>query len=191
MCKGRGHLLEAPRVPGRLGAPRCPDCDWGICDQCNGEGQLPADAMAAQAPPKMDTITFEQGHESAADSPWGFQRIRVSTDGQLEYEHRSRTGTRVVRGTVDGERVKALRGEFGRTTFPQKPQETFQPGTSIIRLTVTPPTSSVLIDYFDGMQMDGYREIIRDLSELNNALREDNREILTMWRFERAPEATR
>lgn len=188
VCKGHGYLLDAPRVNGRLGAPRCPDCDWGNCEQCHGEGQLPADWKPPLDPPKVDTITFEQGHESAADSPWGFQRVRVSTDGQLEYEHRSRAGKRVVRGTVDGERVKALRREFSRTTFPQKPQETFQPGSSIIRLTTTPPTYSVLIDYFDGMKMDGYREIIRELSELNNALREDKNEALSMWRFERSPE---
>jgi hypothetical protein len=134
------------------------------------------------------TITFEQGHETAPDSPWGFQRVRVSTDGKLEYENRSRAGTRALRGTIDGERVRAIRQAFSRTTFPQKPQEKFRPGSSVIRLTTTPPTYSVLIDYFEGMKMDGYRDIIRDLSELNNALREDNKEALSTWRFERAPE---
>jgi hypothetical protein len=178
VCRG---TLHNPK-----GGP-CVACDYGTCDLCDGEGQLPED-WTPDPPPATDFITFEQGHESAADSPWGFQRVCVSTDGQLEYEHRSRAGRRIVRGTVDGERVKALRREFSRTSFPQKPQETFQPGASIIRLTTTPPTCSVLIDYFDGMKMDGYREIIRELSELNNALREDDGAALSTWRFERAPE---
>lgn len=173
VCRG---TLRNPK-----GGP-CVACDYGTCDLCDGEGQLPAE-WTPEPPPVTDVITFEQGHESAADSPWGFQRVRVSTDGQVEYEHRARGAQRVVRGTIDGERVKAVRDALFRTSFPRKPQEKFRPGSSIIRITASPPTWSVLIDYFDGIKMDGYREVIRELSELNNALREDDATALAGWRF--------
>lgn len=143
---------------------------------------MPAD-WTDDPPPVVKTISFEQGHESAADSPWGFQRLRVSTDGRLEYEHRSRGTHRSASGTIDPDRVVALQQALGRTSFPEKPQETFLPGTSVIRLTMTPPTYSVLIDYFEGMNMDGYRDVIRELSELNNGLREGHSSTLAAWRY--------
>lgn len=188
-CDGHGYLLDAPPVLGRSGAPRCSDCDWGGCEQCHCEGQLPADWKPPEDPaPAPQTITFEQGHEFAADSPWGYHRLSVATNGSLEYEHRARGVHRSLRGTVDGERVKLLDAALGRTSYPQKPQEKFRPGGSIIKIATSPPAYSVMIDYFEGMKLDGYREVIRDLSELNNALREDDGAVLSTWRFERAPE---
>lgn len=181
-CEGKGYILD---VPGKTGAQSCTFCDYGTCSQCLGEGQMPVGGEHGAIPPQ--TITFEQGNEFAADSPWGFQRVRVSTDGSLEYEHRARGTQRSLRGAVDGERVKQLDAALGRTTFPQKPQEKFRPGSSVIRLTTSPPTYSVLIDYFEGMKMDGYREVIGELSALNNALRESDDAVLQSWRFEPAP----
>lgn len=186
LCPACGGSRLCPVCGGTLRDPKggpCVQCDYGKCDLCDGEGQLPAD-WTPEPPPIIDVITLEQGHESAADSPWGFQRVRVSTDGQLEYEHRERGVRRVVTGSIDGKRVVALREALHRTTFPQKPQEKFRPGTSILRITMSPPTYSVLIDYFDGMKMEGYRDVIRELSELNNALRESNADALRAWSFE-------
>lgn len=34
------------------------------------------------------SIIFEQGSEYAPDARWGYQRVRVSTDGKLEYEQK-------------------------------------------------------------------------------------------------------
>lgn len=177
-CDGKGYTLN---VPGTLGAQVCTFCDYGTCHQCGGEGQVENSWARPARPPQ--SITFEQGHEFAADSPWGFQRLRVSTDGTVEFEHRARGIQNTTQGTVDPELVRAVRAALSTTTFPQKPQETFLPGTSIIKIATSPPTYSVLIDYFEGMKLDGYRDVIRALSELSNALREGDATTLSAWHF--------
>jgi len=191
----------------------CMSCDHGACDECDQTGQVPVGELARfESPPRTDatavlraataepraaaladpsiarTITFEQGHPTAADSPWGFQRVRISTAGDLEYEHRSRSGQRVVRGRVDVARARGVFAALARTRFPEPPQATFKPGTSVLALTVAPPGARVLIDYFDGLDMDGYRDVIRELSGLNNALREGDQDALKPWWFEPTPD---
>jgi hypothetical protein len=45
------------------------------------------------------------------------------------------------------------------------------------------PSGRVLVDYFGGLEMDGYRDIIRDLSNLNTAIRTNDPSKLAEWAF--------
>lgn len=132
---------------------------------------------------QIDQLTFEQGNEFAPDAPWGYQRVTLSSDGQLEYEQRDRGKHRVIKGRVNPERVRALHAYLRQTSFPSPPQSTFLPGASLIVLTVEPQKQRMLIDYFTGLKLDGYRELIRELGGLNDALRESIPESLEKWSF--------
>lgn len=146
-------------------------------------------AKASEQPVQTDSeavcITLEQGHEAAPDSPWGYQRVSVTTDGLLEYERKAGRRSEIVRGRIDPDKVVAIQTALGRTTFPQPPQATFGPGGSVCALTRSPPRERVLIDYFDGLRMEGYRDVLRELTGLRNALREGNPEVLAAWAFVR------
>ncbi len=139
----------------------------------------------AQGGSEHFSITLEQGNEAAPDSPWGYQRVAVTANGQVEYEQRARGRTETLRGRINREKVASLQEALRKTTFPQPPQATFVPGSSICALTRSPPAERVLIDYFDGARMEGYRDVLRELAALRNALREGNIEVLASWQFTR------
>ena len=161
----------------------------GWIDTLNGairERLVDANSTAPSSENRGERMTFEQGNEFAPDSPWGYQRVTLATDGQLEYEQKERGAQRIVRGRVNPERVRALRTTLSLTQFPSPPETTFAPGSSVIVLSIQPGNQRMLIDYFTGLRLDGYRDLIRELSGLNDALRESKEEALAQWSFELA-----
>lgn len=133
-------------------------------------------------------IVFEQGSEEAPDAPWGYQQVRLSTAGRLEYEHRNRGQNRFVRGIVDVGRCRRLLEALQSTNFPAPPQASFLPGGSVLAIaTNASPSGRVLVDYFDGLKMNGYGDVIRELCGLNAALRTADVGKLAEWRFAEAP----
>ncbi|MEU0391887.1 hypothetical protein ABZ208_03695 [Streptomyces sp. NPDC006208] len=159
--------------------PWCRACDYGTCSTCFGEGQIAAAPGTASA---LRTITFEQGHPTAADAPWGQQSLTLTTDGTLGYQQQVKGEVRSVRGRVDPTRIEGLLVALARTSFPAAPQQTFLPGASVITLVVE-PGGRVVIDYFVALELDGYREVIRVLGDLNTALRKHDAPALSAWRF--------
>jgi hypothetical protein len=129
-------------------------------------------------------LTFEQGSEHAPDAPWGLETIEISSEGRLVYEHRNRGKNRSLHGRVDAERCRRIIAALRSTTFPEPPQLQFVPGASMLGISLDNPAGKVCIDYFDGQQYLGYREVIRELSALNTALRTDDRAVLEQWEFE-------
>ncbi|WP_328394017.1 hypothetical protein OHS70_04885 [Streptomyces sp. NBC_00390] len=157
----------------------CRACDYGTCSTCEGEGQVAAALGTTSA---LRTITFEQGHPTAADAPWGRQILTLATDGTLGYQQQVKGEVRSVRGRVDPTRIEGLLLALARTGFPAAPQQTFLPGASVITLVVE-PGGRVVIDHFVALELDGYREVIRALGDLNTALRSRAEAALTAWRF--------
>ncbi len=154
---------------------------------------LERDVSAALTPAEAKEerwLVFEQGSEEAPDAPWGYQEIRISTAGRLEYEHRNRGQNRFLRATVDAGRCRRVFEALRSTGFPAPAQESFLPGGSLLVIsTNATPSGRVVVDYFDGLKMDGYRDVIGELSELNTALRTRDSTKLMSWRFaETTPE---
>jgi hypothetical protein len=143
-----------------------------------------SDDMSDDVVEKERWLVFEQGSEYAPDAPWGYQQLRISTLGRLEYEHRNRGRNTFMRAWVDAERCGRLFDALQSTSFPAPPQESFVPGASVLVIsTNASPSGRVLIDYFDGLEMDGYRDVIGDLSDLNTALRTNDAAKLAEWAF--------
>ena len=91
-----------------------------------------------------------------------------------------------MRAHVDVQRCGRMFEALRSTSFPAPPQESFLPGASVLVIsTNASPSGRVLVDYFDGLQMDGYRDIIRDLSDLNSAIRTNDVAKLAEWAFRR------
>jgi hypothetical protein len=184
-CGGSGNCQACDGL-GYTDRGTCLSCDYGVCPQCGGTGQLKVSALeaasgSARAAPV--TIIFEQGHETAPDSPWGLLRLRLGSDGPLAFEQRNRGVVRTRRGRVDPSRVDDVLASLQRTAFPSPPQDRFKPGASILRITIEPDGAHVDVDYFAGLKMEGYRDVISALSELNGALRENDDAILAEWKY--------
>ncbi|WP_354644729.1 hypothetical protein [Kitasatospora camelliae] len=201
-CDGQGcwHPVGSPRparertdpgfapCPECHGTRRCTVCEGTAfddealpCSTCVGEGQV---AATHGASPAMRTITFEQGHPTAPDAPWGQQILTLTTDGTLGYRQQGRGEVHSSHGRVDPARIEALLATLARTGFPAAPQRTFPPGASVTTLAVE-PGGRVVIDYFVALELDGYREVIRALGDLNTALRNRDDASLAAWCFER------
>lgn len=132
-------------------------------------------------------LVFEIGSEGAPDDPFGLETVMLTGAGQLTYERRRHALQTNIAGTVDPERFRRIVDALLRTTFPSPPQARFVPGASFIRVTVMPTEQSVCMDYFEALRMDGYREVVRELTQLTEALRETKTEVLAVWRFSPAP----
>lgn len=132
----------------------------------------------------VEVLTVHQGAEYAPDSPWGIETLRLSREGELEYERR-RAGRvlQTLHGRVDAERVRSLITALARTSFPVAPQAFFPPGASICTLITEPPFRRMDIELHSGLKMEGYGDIIRALSALCASLRESDAPALTEWRF--------
>ena len=151
-------------------------------DEDEDEDAAPAPAPPAATPARR-TITFEQGHPAAPDAPWGQQILTLTTDGTLGYQQRVKGEVRSLSGRVDPARIGALLAALARTSFPAPPQQSFLPGASVTTLVVE-PGGRVVIDYFVALKLDGYREVVRALGDLNTALRKRDDAALATWRFE-------
>lgn len=128
-----------------------------------------------------DAVTFEQGHESAPDAPWGLQRVRLSRAGNLDYERTQRGATTAVRGRVEGAKVDSLLSVLAGTTFPDPPQSSFPPGSSVCRISIG--ASWVDVEYYSGLRLPGYGEVLKTLNDLTTALRVSDAEGLARWSF--------
>jgi hypothetical protein len=128
-------------------------------------------------------LAFEQGHEYAPDSPYGLERLELAADGALTYERLNRDERERLHGTVDPARVAALHRALRETSFPIPPQQRFVPGASIVKITLLSSGVSVNVDYFEALRMDGYCEVVRELSALTDAVRETNVETLAGWNW--------
>jgi hypothetical protein len=87
-------------------------------------------------------------------------------------------------GRVAPERVRALLDALHRTTFPEPQQKTFVPGASVVAITRLPTTERIEIDSFEAMKLDGYRDVVRPLKQLVEALRTNNAVVLAEWQCE-------
>jgi hypothetical protein len=128
-------------------------------------------------------LVFESGSESAPDDPFGLETLRLSESGQLTYERRRHELRSNVVGTVEPDRARTLVEALRRTSFPAPPQTRFVPGASIVRITTVPSNESVRVDYFAALRMDGYRDVVRELSQLAAGLRDTNSQVLSEWKF--------
>ncbi|KAB2911385.1 MAG: hypothetical protein F9K40_00915 [Kofleriaceae bacterium] len=148
-------------------------------------------APAADEPPASERawLTFEQGSEEAPDAPWGLQRLRISNAGDLRYEHRNRGRNRTVSGRIDPARCRRVFEALSSTAFPAPPQTSFLPGASGLVIECDAPRGRVIVDYFDGLKMDGYRDVISELSGLNAALRTGDKTAFSEWGLVETPGA--
>lgn len=141
-------------------------------------------AKRARSNEAVEVLTFHEGAEYAPDSPWGIETLRLSRDGELEYERR-RAGKimETAHGHVDADRVAALIGALARTDFPAPPQEFFPPGASVCTLITEPPFRRMDIELSSGLRLDGYSEILKALNGLCTHLRDEDERALADWRF--------
>jgi hypothetical protein len=132
----------------------------------------------------VHVLTFHQGAEYAPDSPWGIETLRLSREGELEYERR-RAGKvlQTAHGHVDAERVVSLMSALARTSFPTAPQAFFPPGASVCTLITEPPFRRMDIELHSGLKMEGYGDILEALSALCASFRDSNAPPLVEWRF--------
>lgn len=194
-CEGSGRVVLEP-------SKRCGWCGGrGECPVCDGSGQLsewdikdrgieiPPDlASTGSHEPtwfqKAEVVSFEQGSEHAPDSAWGRERLSLSRAGELVYERRERGTAVTVRGHVSPARVDALLEALSRTTFPAMPQASFPPGATVCKIGVGPtPAASMLIEYYAGLELPGYGDLLRQLGDLATALRDSETQQLAAWEF--------
>jgi hypothetical protein len=133
----------------------------------------------------VSALHFESGSENAPDSAFGLEIIDLTEDGGLTYERRRASQLARIEGKFDPVRFRQLIEGLRRTTFPNAPQTRFVPGASIVRIAIMPSREAVDVDYFAALRMDGYREVVRDLSKLAAGLRDDHADTLGDWKFSR------
>jgi hypothetical protein len=148
------------------------------------------DAMQSVLPrtseSEITALRFETGNENAPDDPFGRETIELTAAGALTYERRRQTVRVALNGSVDPKRFQQIIGALMTTAFPAAPQTRFVPGASIMRITALPSGRSVQVDYFEALRMDGYRDVVRELSKLAGALRDSKTDVLTAWNFSSA-----
>jgi hypothetical protein len=148
--------------------------------------ELPPERSAStsnEADAKVLTCHF--GQEWAPDDPWGEEVIRLARTGVLEYSRRQRGEERQhVRGRVAAEHFERLMGALGLTKFPEPPQRFFPPGATVCTLITEPPPRKVGVEYYSGLRLQGYSEILSSLHSLCAAFRDSNADALARWNFE-------
>lgn len=156
-----------------------------LVDRLNAEiRQRLAQAKNVGSGSRVEVLTFHQGAEYAPDAPWGLETLRLSHEGELEYERR-RAGKvlRAMHGRVEPGRVLALVAALARTSFPAAPQAFFPPGASVCTLITEPPFRRMDIELHSGFKMEGYGEILKALSALCTSLRDEDAVALAEWHF--------
>jgi len=128
-------------------------------------------------------LRFECGSENAPDDPFGLETIELTEVGALRYERRRQPARVSLVGSVDPQRFQKVIASLRATTFPTPPQTRFVPGASIVKITTMPSEQGVSVDYFEALRMDGYRDVVRDLSNLAEGLRDSKAAILGTWNF--------
>jgi hypothetical protein len=129
-------------------------------------------------------ITLEVGSEQAPDAPFGRELVALSSSGAVTYERHDGGKVFGRRGVVDPARWYQLRAAIASTSFPSPAQDSFEPGASVMRLTVSGEEGGyVLLDYFDSLEMPGYQDAIRPLIELIEALRTEDLARLGAWSY--------
>jgi hypothetical protein len=133
----------------------------------------------------VEALTFEQGSAEAPDSRWGLQTIRLSRLGKLHYQNRRRDVRLLeVEGDVARAKVEGLIDALRKTGFPEPPQASFEPGAGVCRLGVEASTPAfVLVDFYVGLELPGYAEVLQALADLNASLRTSDNEKLSAWEF--------
>ncbi len=149
-----------------------------IADDLNHELDVERSRYGTGAPPPAQLV-MEVGNEHAPDSRFGRQRIRIDPAGTVDYEQITRWQRRRAKGTVAPAMWTSMLDALSRTTFPAPPQPSLLPGGSISSLTLAGPRSgSVLFDFYDALEMEGYRDVVGPLLALCNAIREGDKEAL-------------
>jgi hypothetical protein len=149
---------------------------------------LPPPAVA-RTDEHIAALRFESGSENAPDAPFGFETIELTESGALAYQRRRQDVRASVVGSVDPARFQQIVSALLTTTFPTPPQARFAPGASVVRITVLPSQQKVSVSYFEALRMDGYRDVVRELSKLVEALRDSRADILAAWKFSAEPTA--
>jgi hypothetical protein len=133
----------------------------------------------------VSALHFEVGSENAPDSAFGLEVLDLTEDGALTYERRRGSLLARIEGSFNPARFQQLIERLRRTSFPNAPQTRFVPGGSIVRIAIMPSRQAVDVDYFEALRMDGYREVVRDLSRLAAGLRDSKPDTLGDWKFSR------
>jgi hypothetical protein len=191
-CKGTGRCSVCQGTARLDDGRPCPECDYGTCSDCKGEGQLEASRVASLLRdlgfPTSQALTIDMGDEYAPDAPWGAERLRVTSDGTLTYEHRHRGERRTVRGAIERTRAASIFDHLARSTFPVMPKHPFPPGASIMTLRrEADRTEEVRFQSFFALDLPGYGELVTELESLAAALRTGNPEELASWGFHEGP----
>lgn len=134
----------------------------------------------SQSVSETSALRFEAGLHP---NEFGAEKIEIDRAGRLDYEQKIGTVTKRVTGTVKPARFQELLESLVKTSFPAKPQTTFVPGASMVRITSLPLNQSVLVDYFEAIRMKGYKEVVTALNKVAAALRESRVGDLSEWGF--------
>jgi hypothetical protein len=132
---------------------------------------------------QIAALRFESGNENAPDDPFGCETIELTEAGALSYERRRHAMHVSLVGSVDPQRFQQIISSLRATTFPTRPQTRFVPGASVVKIITMPSEQSVSVDYFEALRMDGYRDVVRDLSNLAEGLRDSKETVLSAWKF--------
>jgi hypothetical protein len=138
-----------------------------------------------------EVLTYQQGHEYAPDAPWGSETISVTRTGDFEYERRRSGQVRQrLEGSIDTSLFSMLLSALSRTAFPRQPQTMFPPGASVCTIVTQPPFQSAHVEYYDGLRLEGYGDLLRTMNSVCAAVRESNPEELARWSFQASGEPT-
>ena len=131
-------------------------------------------------------LRFESGSENAPDAPFGLETLELTESGALAYERRRGDVRTPIVGNVDPARFQQVVSALKSTAFPSPPQARFAPGASVVRITTMPSQQNVSVSYFEALRMEGYSDVVRELSKLVEALRDSKAETLAAWKFSTA-----
>jgi hypothetical protein len=132
----------------------------------------------------VDGIIYDTQNEFASENPVGRQLLELDANGNLKYIRQRNVVLAELVGHVAPTRFKDIVAALKRTAFPSPPQKSFLPGASVVAITALPSKESISISFFEALKLDGYRDVVRALDQLVDALRTNNTAVLAEWQFE-------
>ena len=100
------------------------------------------------------------------DAPWGLEELELTSDGSYRYTQRVGDLTiGVGRGSVDAGRAIVIFDALRRSSFPHVPNHAVPPGASLVTLE-RGTTETASLDYFFGLGLDGYRDVLPALDAI-------------------------
>lgn len=183
----------------------CQSCDYGTCDICNGTGQekgvdespsphgQQSATQATRTPAAVmgrALLTIEMGSEHAPDDPIGRERLTITSDGTLSYQHRWRGAGAELAGAVSPERATELFAHVTRSGFPAIPSHSIPPGASLVVMKLDGEKhEEVTFSSHFAEDLPGYGQLLAAVDSLTSALRKDDAAALAAWGFKATPAA--